>query len=113
MGGTRSCKGATCAKNGIEGEDYVVTRCGRVPTTASDRGDLAVPAEDASSAGSKDAPAAAVTAAREDKAAALAKAPAKVNSVRCHSKSSSKHIYSTYRSIFCTLAGLHSPAFKA
>ena len=66
MGGTRSCKGATCAENRIEGEDYVVASCGRVPTAASDHVDLAVPAEEASLAGSKNAPAAAVIAAGDD-----------------------------------------------
>nr|ACG37439.1 lymphoid organ expressed yellow head virus receptor protein [Zea mays] len=70
---------AVAAENGIEGEGYVVVKAAAAAEAegdsgASDRGDLAAPAEDAAPAGSEDAPAPAVT---PDETAAPAKAPAK------------------------------------
>jgi hypothetical protein len=74
---------AVAAENGIEGEGYVVVKAAAAAEAegdsgASDRGDLAAPAEDAAPAGSEDAPAPAVT---PDETAAPAKAPAKVSAV--------------------------------
>jgi hypothetical protein len=79
-------KGAAAAENGIEREGYVVFKAaatdweGDLAADGGDRGDLAAPAEDTLLAGFKGAAAAAVTAVAEDKAAAPAKAPAKVSS---------------------------------
>jgi len=73
-------KGGVCGHQGSHG---------RVPAAAGHHGDLTAPAEDTSLAGFKDAAAAAVTAVADNKAAAPAKAPAKVSSAFTRLDSSS------------------------